>query len=235
MAANALALFFTTASAVCPPGLPESDGLPLDHAARPGGVTVVETPAGVRAPASEELERLYRSGIEFSEFYAGADRRRELWEKHYERGEIDPAMVERVRALGGTWRILAIAEAACSDSVGTIPFLSLLVERAPNLEMRIVGSDAGRAVMERHRTPDGRAATPTVLILDAGFDEAGCWIERPSRLQDWALGEGSELGSRRFLARKMAWYEEDAGASTIRELVELLEAAAAGAPICGAS
>ena len=219
MASNALALLFTTASAVCPIGTPA--GLPA--------------PGGVPAPGNEELERLYRSGIEFPEFYAAAERRRELWEAHYERGEVDPAMVERVRALGGTWRILAVAEAACSDSVNTIPFLALLVERAPNVEMRIVRSDAGREVMERHPTPDGRAATPTLLVLDADFEEAGCWIERPSELQEWAMGEGSGLGSRQFLGRKMDWYEEDAGVSTVRELVELLEAAAAGAPICGAS
>ena len=215
MAANALALFFTTVSAVCPVGPPDTGRLPRDR------------------PASEELERLYRAGIEFSEFYAAADRRRALWVKNYERGRIDPAMVERVRALGGTWRLLAIAEAACSDSVNTIPFLALLVERAPNLEMRIVGADEGRPVMERHRTPDGRAATPTLVVLDSDFEEVGCWIERPYELRDWALEEGSALGGRQFLARKMEWYEEDAGASTVRELVESLEAAAAGTPICG--
>lgn len=223
MLANVLALFFAGASATCPADVPP-----------PVARDVMRPPVGIaETTTSEELERLYRSGIEFADFYAQADRRRELWTRRYEQGTLDPAMVERARA-AGRWRLLAIAEAACSDSVNTIPFLALLVEAAPNLELRIVGSAVGRPIMETHRTPDDRPATPTVLVLDDGFEESGCWVERPSELQSWALDARPGLGDRAFLERKMAWYEEDAGASTVREIVEMLEAAAGDHPICRA-
>lgn len=223
MVANVLALFFTAASATC-----RADAPP------PSASDAMRSPVGIAATrTNEELERLYRSGIAFADFYAQADRRRELWTRRYEQGALDPAMVERARA-AGSWRLLAIAEAACSDSVNTIPFLALLVEAAPNLELRIVGSAVGRPVMEAHRTPDDRPATPTVLVLDDGFEESGCWVERPSELQIWALDARAALGDRAFLERKMAWYEEDAGASTVREIVEMLEAAARGRPMCRA-
>jgi len=223
MTANVLALFFSAASATCPAAPPA-----------PAARDAVAPPVGI-APrtTNEELERLYRSGITFSDFYARADSRRELWTRRYGQGTLDPAMVERARA-AGRWRLLTIAEAACSDSVNTIPFLALLVEAAPNLELRIVGSAVGRPVMETHRTPDDRPATPTVLVLDDGFEESGCWVERPTELQSWALEARAGLGDRAFLEQKMAWYEEDAGASTVREIVEMLEAAAAGQPICRA-
>jgi hypothetical protein len=215
MSSIALTLLATAASGACPAAA---------HAPAPGSVPL--------AVASEELEDLYRSGIPFEVFFDEANRRRELWEKNYQRGSVAPEMVERVRALGGEWRLLAIAEDWCSDSVSTIPFLALLAEQAPNLEMRVIRSDAGSAIMESHRTPDDRAATPTVLILTSDYQEAGCLVERPPNLQAWALPARQELSDQEFVKRKMSWYDEDGGASTVRAIVEGLEAAAAGSPTC---
>ncbi|MDX1394456.1 MAG: thioredoxin family protein [Gemmatimonadota bacterium] len=217
MTTFAFAIFASAVTAVCPavPAL-ATGGAPL-------AVAVI----------GEELEALYRGGLTFDEFYRDADARRALWVQNYEGGEIAAEMVARVEALGGAWRILAVAEAACSDSVNTIPFLALLAERAANLELRIVSSDEGREVMETHRTPDDRAATPTILVLNDRYDDVGCWVERPADLQTWAMDARPRLGGREFLAQKMAWYAEDAGASTVREIVDVLEAASAGTPVCG--
>lgn len=216
MSSIALTLLATAASGACPATV-----------ANDGTASIVPL-----AVASEELEDLYRAGLPFEVFFDEANRRRELWEKNYRGGSVAPEMVERVRALGGEWRLLAVAEDSCSDSVSTIPFLALLAEQAPNLDMRVIRSDAGREIMESHRTPDDRAATPTVLILTSNFEEAGCLVERPPNLQEWALEARQELSDREFVARKMSWYEEDGGASTVRAIVEGLEAAAAGSPVC---
>ncbi len=179
-----------------------------------------------------DLETLYRSGLAFGAFLDQADRRREMWIAHYETGQAPPSLIERARAVGGTWRLLAIAEDWCSDSVNTIPFLALLSERVPGLDLRIIDSEAGRALMQAHRTPDGRAATPTVILLDAEYRKAGCWVERPAELQAWALEHRPRLDDREFLRRKMSWYREDGGRSTVREIVELLERAAGGQAGC---
>lgn len=195
-------------------------------------------PAGSAAgsgPGGPELEALYRSGAGFGDFLAAAEGRRALWERRYRDGKVADDLLERARAVPGRWRLLAVAEDWCSDSVNTIPFLALLAERVEGLELRIVDSDRGREVMEGHRTPDGRPATPTVLLLDESYEEVGCWIERPGQLQAWALEARPALRDRDFLERKMAWYEEDAGASTVAEIVSLLEAAASGSPRCDAA
>jgi len=181
---------------------------------------------------SDGLEELYRSGVEFEAFLASAEKRKETWERHYTEGDVDPNLVARATAVPGTWRILAIAEDSCSDSVSTIPFLALLAERAENVELRVIDSNAGSALMSLHRTPDGRGATPTVLVLDEAFEIVGCWVERPSELQTWALGAGAKLGSRAFLTEKMAWYEADGGRSTVAEIVTLIERAAADQTMC---
>jgi hypothetical protein len=182
----------------------------------------------------DELRALYESGRTYEDFLAAATRRAELWHGNTERAEeIDMGLVERARAVGGTWYLLAVAIDACSDSVSTIPYLARLVAMVDGLEMRIVDSTAGRAVMEAHPTPDGRPATPTVLLLDARHDEAGCLIERPPSLQDWILDEGWRLSSDEVYERKMQWYAEDAGRETVETVVRMMEAAAEGRTVCG--
>ncbi len=86
--------------------------------------------------------------------------------------------------------------------------------------------------MESHRTPDGRPATPTVVLLNDEFEEAGCFVERPAVLQSWYLENQGTLGERELYRQKYAWYDRDAGSETLREFVELLERAASGAGGC---
>ena len=182
----------------------------------------------------EELRRIYESGRPYGDFLARAERRAELWHGNTERAEdIDPALLARARAVGGTWYVLSVAIDSCSDSVSTIPYLASLVSLVDGLDMRIVDPTVGREIMEAHPTPDGRAATPTVLLLDADFDEAGCFIERPPTLQQWMLEHADERSREDATAWKMDWYAEDSGQETLETFVEMMEAAASGGLVCG--
>ena len=179
--------------------------------------------------ASDSLRTLYESGRSFAAFLEAATNRREQWIANHERGAaIDATLVARARAVPGRWRLLVVAIDSCSDSVSTIPYLAPLVDAVEGLEMRIVLPEEGKWVQEAHRTPDGRAATPTIVLLDEQWEVVGCFIERPRVLREVLAqdGEGSQF------ARKMAWYDTDAGRATVTEIVEMLEGAAAGAPRC---
>jgi hypothetical protein len=90
----------------------------------------------------------------------------------------------------------------------------------------MVNSTDGRWVMERYRTPDGRAATPTVVLLNPAGEPVGCFIERPAGLRQ-AIAAGG-----RTMEILTEWRKQDAGRSTVLEIVELLEAAAQGAGRC---
>ena len=104
-----------------------------------------------------------------------------------------------------------------------IPYLAKLAESAPDvLDLRIVDSSIGRPVMEEHKTPDGRAATPTVVVLDESGALIAAWVERPSALQKWYMERQDVLGRTELLDQKYKWYREDQGRSAIREVVELL-------------
>lgn len=184
-------------------------------------------------PPPPESPELWSVAVPFERFLADAERRVETWHANWERARVPDELLGRAGALEGTWRLLVVAEDWCGDSANTVPYLARLAADVPGLELRIVDSDVGRDVMNRHPTPDGRAATPTVLVLAEDGSEAGCWVERPSELQRWWIENPEGLDRDAQLAAKYAWYDDDAGVSTMREIVERLEAAAAGTPVCG--
>lgn len=187
------------------------------------------------APSSRRdstLAALYASGQDYRTFLAEAKARREMWVRNTEQAVIPADVLATARSLMGKWRILVVAVDGCSDSVNTIPYIAKLVELVPSLEMRVVLPGPGAPVMESHRTIDGRAATPTLVVLDAAGNDVGCLVERPFALQKLIQTARTEGTLESF--QKQKWYDADAGASVVRDMVTVLQAAATGSPSCDA-
>jgi len=175
-------------------------------------------------PAADSLAALHARGRTYATFLAGAERRKEMWQANTAWGKVDPALLARGRALKGPFRLLVVLEDGCSDSANTIPYLATFADSlGGTLDIRLINSTEGKWVMERHRTADGRAATPTVVLLDAEGNDAGCWVERPSALAKWMNENRPKLSQQDLMDGKFAWYDKDRGASTIREILEFLE------------
>jgi len=188
------------------------------------------------APASaagETLRELYEEGLPFADFLERAEARKPLWHEIWAEAAVPDVLLERARAVAGVWRILAVAIDACSDSVNSIPYIAKLVDLVPSLDMRIIDSKRGREIMEAHRTPDGRAATPTLLLLDTEWNETGCWIERPLELQTWyAEQQKAGVPVSRLTEQKMKWYKDHAGVEILAGIVAMMEAASRGGRMC---
>jgi hypothetical protein len=196
----------------------------------PPSGTVPPRPAP--ADSSYDAGALFRDGADYATFRDAATRRVSQWRDTYANAVIADALRTRVERLPSTWNLLVVADDGCSDSAASIPWIARLADATGNLSLRIVRSGAARPLLETHRTPDGRAATPTILVLDSELREVGCWIERPAPLQAWALSARASLTDQEFLREKTAWYETDAGKTTLDEIVTLLESAARGVPAC---
>lgn len=185
-------------------------------------------------PGPRELGNLWEEGRSFSAFMESVEAREETWRRNRERAVVPEDLLSRARAAGGSWRLLVIADDWCGDSAHTVPYVARLAASLEGLEMRIVASDDARPLMRAHPTPDGRAATPTMVLLDEEFHERGCFVERPPRLQSWFLENPGNLPRARLLDEKYARYEADAGRSTLEEIVAVLEAAGRGEVRCPA-
>ncbi len=163
---------------------------------------------------------LFDQGIGGQAFLPDVQAQRATWEAHVGRASVPAEIVERVRKAAADLQFLVVAEANCSDSVQSVPYVARLASEA-GIPLRIVRKAAASAVIDRHRTPDGRTATPTVILIRRGED-AGAWIERPAALQAWFIAH-ADLTSSERLARKTGWYDWDRGESTLAEIVALVE------------
>jgi len=217
--------------------------LPFVHAAF-AAATCVAPPATPRLSAAATAtvasaaipdttyRRLFESGVTMDAFLAAAKQRKEQWAANYGRGAVADAVLTKARSAPGPWKLLVVAVDGCSDSVNTVPYIARLAEQVMGVELRIIDSAVGRVVMDAHRTPDGRGATPTVVLLDASFKERGCFIERPAELRDWILGNKGKQADKEIFDHKMSWYDTDAGQQTVAEVAEMIEAAGKGQVKC---
>jgi len=165
---------------------------------------------------SPDYAGIYAKGIPFAQFLDEAKQLKKDWQANYANAVVDDASLARAKALKGGWRLLVVAEAWCHDSVGTVPYLAKLVDAAPDaLSMRIVSKAAGLRAMEAHKTPDGRAATPTIIVIDAAGEVKGAIAERPSALWDYSK-EHSGRGDRR------RWYDADQGLHAVGEILDMI-------------
>lgn len=181
------------------------------------------------------LVELFQQGVTYEAFVEAADRRVDEWRENTARARVSPELLDRASEVAGDWRILAVAEDWCGDSAAQLPYVAHLAARLPNLELRIVDSEVGRAVMDARPTPDGRGATPTFVILDDTGQEQGCFVERPHELQEWFLANPDDLEENALYRAKYAWYDEDAGQSTLQEIIQALESAGDGLGQCPAT
>jgi len=183
-------------------------------------IALVVMLAGSASTAAQDAPALFDRGVTWDAFLADVQSQRDKWKTNAERATVNPDLVQRFTRVASGLKILVVAEAGCSDSVNTIPYLAKLAALS-NVDLRIVNKATGAPVIEHHLTPDGRTATPTVILIRDG-KEAGAWVERPAALQAWHMSM-STLDSDERLSRKLSWYDWDRGATTLAEIVALAE------------
>lgn len=185
------------------------------------GVAGAQTSA--RAVQDIDYQGLYAKGVRFLDFLENARARRDEWRAHYNDARVTPDLITRMRALPEKRRLLVVTEDWCSDSANTVPYIARLVDGAPErLDIRLINSELGKAVMEAHRTPDGRAATPTVIVLGADGHVVGTWTERPPSIQTWFLEKQKTTMQKPLHDELLEWYANDAGKTTMAEIADIL-------------
>jgi Thioredoxin len=187
---------------------------------------VVVLGMGVQAPARDGIDyaSFYAQGITFAEFLSNAQALADEWRDTYTHATIDDQVLTRARALKGRWQLLIVADDSCHDSLNTVPYLAKLSEAVPDaISIRVVSSAVAQAVKDAHQTPDGRAATPTIVVLDARGEVKGVFIERPAALRQYIDEHGAGKYPHEIRDLRQRWYESDKGRHAVSEVLEIME------------
>jgi hypothetical protein len=174
-------------------------------------------------PANEGA--LWQAATPFPAFLEGVKARREQWQSRFANAAVEADALNRARALPGRRRVLAIAEGRCSDSAWAVPYLAKLAAAVPDrIELRVVTpAEGGARLQAANLTPDGRKATPTIVVLDEQDRILGTWVERPMELQKWYVENKATVAQAERYSHLDKWYTDDAGRTTIAEVLAILE------------
>jgi len=173
------------------------------------------------------MRETYLRGQTFADYLDSVEKNQELWQGIYDRVALPEERVERARAIGGRWHLLAISEDWCGDAVNLLPVVARLVEAVPGLELRVLGRDDNPEVMDRYLTGGRSRSIPVVVIRDEDFREVGWWGPRPREIQSWVLGHLDMPSGERY-KQVRRWYARDRGRTTVDELLDLMESGAEG-------
>ncbi len=170
---------------------------------------------------------LWTNATPFHTFLENVRARQEQWRSRFSNAALEAGALTAARALPGKRRILAVAEDRCSDSAWAVPYLAKLAAAVPEkLELRVIGRAAGGRIQGAHLTPDGRRATPTIVVLDDSGALIGAWIERPAELQKWYIENKPTVSADELHEHMDEWYTSDAGRTTVNEVLAILAQAA---------
>jgi hypothetical protein len=173
------------------------------------------------------MKKRFEGAKRLSDFIAGAEQNRELWQSIYARASVNDDILELARQLPAKRHLLVLVEDWCGDAFNSVPWLARLADVVSDkLELRVLRRDENLDLMDAHLSPTGGRAIPVVMVLDENFHEIGWWGSRPAELQAWADDSGKSLEKSERYHQMRLWYSRDRGDSTLREVLEV-----AGAPI----
>ena len=152
----------------------------------------------------------------------------DLWRGVWERTRSPAEQLDRLSGIGGSWRILVLSEDWCGDASNTVPVLARFAADAPQLELRILKRDENLELMDLYLT-NGSQSIPLAILLDDAGNAVGRWGPRPVELQEMVIREkrAGERPMSEIYKDTRRWYAMDRGVTTIRELADRIEEAAA--------
>lgn len=168
----------------------------------------------------------FESALPFPEYLETVRKHEELWRGVYRRARVPDAVADEARALPGAWRLLALSEDWCGDAVNILPVVARLAEALPNVELRVLARDENLDMMDAHLTGGRSRSIPVGILYDEDFRERGWWGPRPSRLQQWIMGEGMTMEPGPRYAETRRFYARDKGRAIIAEVLDLIRSAA---------
>ncbi|MBS1740483.1 thioredoxin family protein [Elizabethkingia anophelis] len=143
---------------------------------------------------------------------------------------LSPQEVEEAGQHDKDFRWLLIGDAWCGDCAQIIPVIHKVVEATKGkVQLRIVSRDTFPELIEEFTT-NGSKSTPKLIVLDGNAYNAvlTTWGSRPEPahqiMLDWKAHQNTITWDD-FEKNLHLWYTKDKGATTIKELLQVLKIA----------
>ena len=176
-----------------------------------------------------DLKQIWEEGQTYEQWLGACQdqNRREVIGLIFKDLSMPEAELQIIQNLKRPVHVLALAEDWCGDVRRNTPVLGRLCAENPRkLKLRLVDKESKPQLMVRYLT-NAAEAIPIFVFLNDGFVEVGNWGPRPYECKKF-MARGKAAGKIDDARAKIGdFYTQDAHQSTIRELRELIETAAA--------
>ncbi|MFA5573509.1 MAG: thioredoxin family protein [Brumimicrobium sp.] len=137
------------------------------------------------------------------------------------KGELNPQLVDIIKGIKEKQSWYLITEPWCGDAAHSVPFIYLLSQINPNIELKIVLRDTEPFMIENYLTNGGKSI-PKLVIRDENEKDLHVWGPRPDECQ--TLYQNLTKNEEDFETIKIAlqkWYNEDKGVSIQEEFINM--------------
>ncbi len=145
------------------------------------------------------------------------------WDK---RGKLLPEVEEVVKNISRPQTWLVITEGWCGDSAQILPFINIMAESNPLVDLKIILRNEYPEVMDAFLTDGKSRSIPKVIVLDTETLEVlGDWGPRPLETHRRYLGERAnpEIGGKEAAKNLHIWYARDKGITSQKEFTSVLK------------
>ena len=167
-------------------------------------------------------EERFLSGFQWAAYMQDMEKNVERFRENYETMTLAPDDTDFFSSYITPLNVLAIAEDWCGDVVQSLPPIVRMLERAPNIQLRILKRDENPDIMDRYLT-DGSRSIPYLVFMDTAMNELAQWGPRPKDCQAIMRTNKGKIPMDQIYPQIRAWYGEHGNAPLVREIRGILE------------
>lgn len=161
---------------------------------------------------------LFALGCTFEEFIdQDKDINKEKALEIYNGIEIDEELIDKIKRIDKTIRILAFAEIWCPDCIINVPALQRIKDINNRVDLKILPREGYEQYLMDYKIA-GKVKIPTFIILDENNEKLGVFIETPKILRE-LVAKGNQV---EIIVAKRKYNKGEYIIDTIREVVNMI-------------
>jgi hypothetical protein len=136
-------------------------------------------------------------------------------------GHLTPETDAFLSSIKDKQKWVLIAEPWCGDAAHSVPFIGLMAEKCPNIELEVQLRDSGSEI-DNYLTNGGKSI-PKLIIRDENGSDIAVWGPRPENFQaDFLRLKESGMPLEDVKTELQKWYNADKGATIQKEIESLI-------------
>ncbi|MFT6500067.1 MAG: hypothetical protein ACJASQ_000174 [Crocinitomicaceae bacterium] len=138
------------------------------------------------------------------------------------KGELTDEIKSKLDSVQAKQKWILITEPWCGDAAHLTPFIKMMADYSPNIELEIQKRDGEQSEIDNYLTNGGKSI-PKLIVRDENGTDLYNWGPRPTEPQAIVMNQkSSNQTAEEKKSELQVWYNKDKGISIQKELADLI-------------